>query len=231
MSTDATALGDLTVSMLRGEEGNQRKEVEKLIHWLAQTARPDVIHLSNSMLVGMAREIRRQLNVPIVCTLSGEDIFLEKLSAPWYELVRRELRECAGDVTAFISLNRYYADFMTEYAGIPREKIDVIPHGLKLGGHGTRRRKPGAAEFVIGYMARICEDKGLHHLVEAFALLAKDNTLPRVVLCLRATWADRTSATWRGSTPACGPPAWPTVFNTWASSIARRRSNSCNRSI
>jgi len=182
MSTDATALGDITVSMLRGEEGNQRKEVDKLVHWLATEVRPDIVHLSNSMLVGMAREIRRRLKVPIVCTLSGEDIFLEKLSPPWYEEARRVMRERAQDVDAFVSLNRYYADFMSDYASIDRGQIHVIPHGLKLAGHGTRQRPADRREFVIGYFARICADKGLHHLVDAFALLAKDRDLPPIVL-------------------------------------------------
>ncbi|MBI2825676.1 MAG: glycosyltransferase family 4 protein [Planctomycetia bacterium] len=185
MSTQAAGLGDLTVSMLRGEEGNQRKEVEKLVHWLASHVRPEVVHLSNSMLVGMAREIRRRLHVPIVCTLSGEDIFLEKLPAPWYEQARAALRERARDVTAFVALNRYYADFMSEYLDVEPERIHVIPHGLKLAGHGTRRRPPARREFVIGFLARICEDKGLHHLADALALLAGDEAAaggPPVVL-------------------------------------------------
>jgi glycosyltransferase involved in cell wall biosynthesis len=182
MSTDATQLGDITVSMLRGEEGNQRKEVDKLVHWLASEVRPDVVHLSNSMLVGMARAIRRRLNVPIVCSLSGEDIFLEKLAPPWYDEARRTLRERVHDVDAFVALNRYFADFMSEYATIDRAKIHVIPHGLKLAGHGTRKHKPGQREFVIGYFARICQDKGLHHLVDAFSLLANDRDLPPIVL-------------------------------------------------
>ena len=122
-----------------------------------------------AMLVGMAREIRRRLNVPIVCTLSGEDIFLEKLTPPWYQQAREALRERVQDVTAFVALNRYYADFMVDYAAIERDKIHVIPHGLKLAGHGTRQLvRPTSASFAIGYFARICEDKGLHHLVDAF---------------------------------------------------------------
>lgn len=185
ISTAAEELGDITVSMLRGEEGNQRKEVEKIVYWLEHDVRPDIVHLSNSMLVGMAREIRRRLNVPIVCTLSGEDIFLEKLSAPWYQKARDALRERVQDVTAFVALNRYYADFMVDYAGIEREKIHIIPHGLNLTGHGTRSRAENQREFRIGYFARICEDKGLHHLVDAFALLAQDGDLPPPVV-LRA---------------------------------------------
>jgi len=182
MSTEASALGAITVSMLRGEEGNQRKEVDKIVHWLATEVRPDVVHLSNSMLVGMAREIGRRLKVPIVCTLSGEDIFLEKLSPPWYQQARDVLRERAQDVTAFVALNRYYADFMSDYAAIDRARITVIPHGLKLAGHGTRARPAVRREVVIGYFARVCADKGLHHLADAFALLSQDRELPPLVL-------------------------------------------------
>jgi len=56
-ATRAEALGPLCVSMLRGEEGRQRKELEKLLHWLRRELRPDVVHLSTALLVGMARQI------------------------------------------------------------------------------------------------------------------------------------------------------------------------------
>ena len=81
-----------------------------------------------------------------------------------------------------MALNRYYADFMVDYAGIDRERIHIIPHGLKLEGHRTRERSADRSEFTIGYFARICEDKGLHHLVDAFTLLAKDRDLPPLSL-------------------------------------------------
>jgi len=182
MSTEASELGDITVSMLRGEEGNQRKEVAKMVHWLATEIKPDIVHLSNAMLIGMAREIRKALNVPIVCTLSGEDIFLDKLLSPYREQSQQVLRERADDVTAYVSLNRYYAHHMSEYMGIDPERVHVIPHGLKMAGHAEKRRPADRREVVIGYMARICPDKGLHHLVDAFVLLAKDKTLPPIKL-------------------------------------------------
>jgi len=182
MSTEATELGDITVSMLSGEEGNQRKEVAKLVHWLKHEIQPDVVHLSNAMLIGMAREIHRELKVPIVCTLSGEDIFLDKLLSPWREQAQRVLRERAGDVTAYVALNRYYAQHMGQYMNIAPEHIHVIPHGLKLDGHSEKVRPQAQREIVIGYMARICPDKGLHHLADAFVLLAQDKSLPPLVL-------------------------------------------------
>lgn len=177
-SVDPAKLGALTVSMLEGEQGRQRKEVAKLVDWLAREGRPDVVHLSNSMLTGMAREIGRQLGVPIVCSLSGEDIFLEKLPPKYYERARAVLRERAADVSMFVSLNRYFADYMADYLAIDRQRIHVIPHGLNLAGHGVRSGSAPDQPFTIGYFARICHDKGLHLLVEAFDLLKRQPGLP-----------------------------------------------------
>jgi len=164
-SLEAERLGDLTVSMLEGEHGRQSKEVRKLGHWLSSESKPDVVHLSNAMLLGMAREVRK-LDVPIVCSLSGEDIFLEKLAEPHYSRARAALRERAAEVESFVALNHYYADFMAEYLDVPRARISVIPHGLNLDGHGARKGSPDGV-FTIGYFARISPEKGLHNLIAA----------------------------------------------------------------
>jgi glycosyltransferase involved in cell wall biosynthesis len=212
-SVDPTQLGGMTVSMLRGEAGHQRKEVEKLVHWLLTDVKPDIVHLSNSMQIGMARMIRERCGPPVVCQLSGEELFLEKLGSPFYDEARAHLRERAADADAFVALNRYYADFMAEYLAADRAKVHVIPHGLNLEGHAVVKppAEPGAAgdgsndpvalvrqppalpgvraqnkhssePKIIGFLARICEDKGLHVLVEACELLARRNDLPRFEL-------------------------------------------------
>ncbi len=175
-SIEAEKLGDLTVSMLAGEHGHQRKEIQKLVHWLEHDAKPDVVHLSNSMLVGAAREISK-LGIRVVATLSGEDIFLEKLAEPFYSQARALLRERADDVDALVALNHYYADFMADYLHVDRDRIHVVPHGLNLAGHGTRVGRDDEP-FTIGYLARICPDKGLHNLIAAAELLAADARAP-----------------------------------------------------
>jgi glycosyltransferase involved in cell wall biosynthesis len=170
--------------MLRGEEGRQRKELEKLIRWLGDEIRPDLIHLSNAILVGLARELARRLNVPVVCTLSGEDIFLEKLPEPYYGEARAVLRERSADPAALVAMNRYYADFMAEYLAVPRQRIHVIPPGLNLEGHSQQppsRSREGPV--TIGYLARVCPEKGLHLLAEALRWLAEDPDLRPVRLC------------------------------------------------
>jgi len=175
-------LGDMTVSMLRGEAGNQRKEIEKLVDWLITDVRPDVVHLSNSMMIGMARMLNDHCGPPVICQLSGEDLFLEKLAPPHYEQARALLREQAAAVDAFVALNQYYADFMADYLAVDRGKVHVIPHGLKLDGHGKRIEKRPDEPRAIGYLARICDDKGLHLLVDACERLARRDDVPPFVL-------------------------------------------------
>jgi glycosyltransferase involved in cell wall biosynthesis len=205
-------LGRLTISVLRGEDGRQRKEVEKLLCWLEDELRPDVMHLSNVLLAGLARPLRERLGVPVVATLSGEDSFLEKLPQPWYDEARAVLRDRAGDLTAMTAMNGYYADFMAQYLAVPRERISVIRPGLKLDGYGQRSRHTSCAGLSgtptmqawcpvpttlpvqrIGFLSRICPEKGLHLLVEAAALLIKDGSLPpiRVVAAGYLDDADR----------------------------------------
>jgi len=178
-SVDPTQLGDLTVSMLRGELGYQRKELLKLVDWLVKDVKPDVVHLSNSMMLGLARMIAERCGPPVVCSLSGEDIFLEKLTPPYYEQARELLKERAGDVRAFVALNNYYANYMSEYLSVSRERIHVVPHGLRLEGHGIKPQQQNEiGVHRIGFLARICADKGLHLLVEAGELLAARDDLP-----------------------------------------------------
>ena len=182
MSTRPEHLGAMTVSMLEGEQGRQRKEVQKLVRWLDKEVRPDIVHLNNVMLIGSAREIQRQLNVPVVCSLSGEDIFLEKLVEPYYSSARSIIRQRSAEINAFVAMNNYFADFMAYYLSVPRERIEVIPPGLNLEDYGEQqdiielRRRP----FTIGYLARICPEKGLHQLVAALKILADDTSLPAV---------------------------------------------------
>src|SRR5215467_6097766 len=58
-------LGELTVSMLRGEDGFQRKEIRKLTSWLRSEPPPDIVTLPNSLLIGLARSIREAVGRPV----------------------------------------------------------------------------------------------------------------------------------------------------------------------
>lgn len=163
-------LGELTVSMLEGEDGRQRKELHKLIHWLRNESPPDCINLPNSLLISLARPIKEALNRPVVCTLQGEDLFLEGLANDYRNRSLDLMRENVRHVDGFISVSDYYGEFMSDYLGIPRSKIHVVPLGINLEGYSA---KPPAKSdvFKIGFFARVAPEKGLHVLCEAYRLL------------------------------------------------------------
>ena len=177
IQVDPRMLGALTVSTLRGESGYQRKEVEKLVHWLAGEPRPDVVNLPNSMLIALAAPIRRVLQRPIVVTLQGDDLFLDGLTEPFkaqsLELIRQQIK----DVDLFVSISDYYTDYMTDYLRIPRAKMRTVPLGIRA--EDFEGRAPLAREpFTIGYFARVAPEKGLHNLAEAYRILRQERGLP-----------------------------------------------------
>jgi glycosyltransferase involved in cell wall biosynthesis len=164
--------------MLQGEHGRQRKEVAKLLRWLERDVRPDLVHLTSALLSGMVEELKRRLKVPVLCSLQGDDIYLEALPEPYrqrcLDMVRRHCRSIDG----FISTSHYYADFMAGYFDIPRERIHVVWPGINLAGHGGPRPAADGRAFTVGYFARICPEKGLHVLAEAFRLLRQTPGAP-----------------------------------------------------
>ena len=189
-SVDARQLGDLTLSVLQGEDGRQSKELEKLVAWLRDVHRPEIVVLPNSMFLGMARRIREELGVPVLCAVQGEDLFLGQLAEPTASSVLRTLREKARDVDGLISMSRYYADFMADFLEVEPARIHVVKLGLKLDGHG-RQPPPGDSPFSVGYLARLCPEKGLHLLAEAFRLLAERAGQEQVRLRIAGYTAER----------------------------------------
>ena len=173
VKTKPEMLGELTVSMLKGEHGFQKKEIDKLVSWLAAEIKPQIMNLTNVLLSGMVHTLKQRLKVPILATLQGDDIFLESLPADYRAEAIDYIRAHCQEIDGFIATSRYYADFMTEYLGLPRNKIAVVYPGLNLKGHGEGR-EASAPPFNIGYFARICPEKGFHVLAEAFRLLQKN---------------------------------------------------------
>ncbi|HEY5938426.1 MAG TPA: glycosyltransferase family 4 protein [Kofleriaceae bacterium] len=170
IKVDPKSLGELTVSMLRGGQGFQRKEIDKLLEWLRTEPKFDVINLPYTLLIGLAETLRRELGTPICCTLQGEDLFLDGLGEPWRQQSLDLIRTASAHVDLFLPVSRYYLDYMPGFLGIPREKMRMVPLGINTDGFGPRASRP-PGPFTIGYFARIAPEKGLHVLAEAYRRL------------------------------------------------------------
>lgn len=173
-------LGKLTVSTMMGKHGRQRREVHKLVDSLAQL-RPGLVNLPNTMFLQLARPIKDALGIPVVCTLTGEDLFIDGLPEPYRSTVISLIRRLAPDVDGFVALSRYYADYCIDRFGVAAECLHVVPAGILADGD-ERGECPADEPFTVGYMARICPEKGLHVLCDAVRLLRSEGKKVRLTV-------------------------------------------------
>ncbi len=186
IAVDPKLLGALTVSTLRGADGHQHKEIDKLIGFLADEPAPDVVNIPYALLISLAAPIKRALGCPVVVTLQGEDLFLEALPEPFRTEALELVRAQVADVDLFIAVSDYYARFMRDYLRIPESKLRVAPLGVNVSDLSVTTRFPAPGSrlpaspgpFTIGYFARVAPEKGLHNLAEAYRILRTVKGLP-----------------------------------------------------
>jgi glycosyltransferase involved in cell wall biosynthesis len=181
-NTRAEDVGELTVSMLRGEEGNQSREVEELVGWLKVNHPYDMVSLSNVLLVGMTRRLKEQLRVPIVCMLQGEDTFLDGLPERQRTTAWRILSERARDIDLFIAPSRYFGELMARRLNLASERVRVVHNGINLDGFTNCEPRTANHEPTLGYFARMCPEKGLALAVEVFIALKRGGRIPNLQL-------------------------------------------------
>jgi glycosyltransferase involved in cell wall biosynthesis len=158
--------------VLRGEEGFQRKEIQKLTAWLVREELPDIVTLPNSLLIGLARPIREALKRPLCCTLQGEELFLSELPEPHQTQALELMRASVAEVDGFAAVSEFAADYWLRRLAIPERKMHVTPLGINLEGyHPGQRVREGS--FAVGYLARVAPEKGLHLLAESYIRLRR----------------------------------------------------------
>lgn len=183
--TGGPEVAGMTLSMLRGELGNQASEIEELIAWLRISfdgAKPDVVWLSTALQAGLARRIRAELGVPVIGFLQGEDSFIDGLgpaAGETWNLLSERMR----DATAWVAPSRYFAELMARRLGWAANELRVIPNGVTL-----PEPLPRDSQLTIGYLARFVPGKGIGMLVEAFILLRRE--MPEVRLRCAGSMTD-----------------------------------------
>lgn len=174
--TDPRQLGALTVSMLQGESGFQKKEILKLISWLNQQSPPDVINLGNSLLLGLAKPLRNALQRPVCCTLQGENLFLDGLPEPYRKKALESIRHQIQSVDGFTPVSRHCSNTMQEMFGIDSDRMHLVPLGVKAEDYGNQRASRSGI-FRVGYLSRIAPEKGLQELCQAYRRLKQQKNI------------------------------------------------------
>lgn len=181
-STSATGLEDMTISMLLGEEGKQKEELERMTDWIAEHCKPDVIHISNALLLGLAHKMKQKLNVPIVCSLQDEDVWVDVMEAEARDEVWELMARKGVEVDAYIAVSKYFADRMKPVLKIDSKKLHTIHLGVDPKDYQFIQK--GKDSRHIGYVSRLCHENGMDILVDAFIRLKKDAQYGDVKLIL-----------------------------------------------
>ena len=179
-STRAKGLEDMTVSMLLGEEGRQKKELDYMVNWIAEHCKPDIIHISNALLLGLARRFKEKIGVPVLCTLQDEDVWIDPMQPNFQKKIWELMHERAKDVDVLVAVSHFFAGVMKQRMNIPDEKIKTIHLGVDVNDYNyipTREK-----ERNVGYISRMCHKDGFDIVVDAFIELKKKSGFEDVKL-------------------------------------------------
>ena len=171
--TSPNLLGALTISMLRGSKGRQRKEFRRLLDWLSTDIQPNVMVFTNLLIGGGIPEVKRLGTTRVFVTLQGDDIFLDSLPVKFRTKAIELMRRLVPSIDGFLIHSIDYADRMASLLEIPASKIHLVPLGIDVSDFRNISRTQSLPEFfTIGYLARMAPEKGLHRLVDAFIAIA-----------------------------------------------------------
>ena len=169
--TSSKDLGEITLSTFRGEDGPLVKEVNKVLQWFKKNGTPEVILLSTIMLAGIGKVLKRELKVPVLGFLQGEDAFLDSLLPEYRSEAWRLLSDDVAKLDGCIAPSKYFGNLMADRLNLSKSEVLYHPNGITLEGFQPSSECPTPPS--IGYLARLCPLKGLDLLVDSFIELKK----------------------------------------------------------
>jgi glycosyltransferase involved in cell wall biosynthesis len=177
-TTSAEGMEDMTLSMIEGEGRAFEENVKELIDWVKQTEKPDIIQLSSSLLLGIAKELKKETGMPIVCSLQDEEVWIDSLKSEFVEKAWRGVLANAKFVDRFITTSQYYQQVVeTKLPQLGR--VDLIYPGIDVARYQS---KEYPIDPTIGFFYRMNELDGLDILADAFVLLKQRGSVPRLKL-------------------------------------------------
>ena len=179
-STNAKGLEDMTLSMLLGEQGNQKEELDHMVNWIAEHCKPDIIHISNALLLGLAKRLKEEIGVPVLCSLQDEDVWIDPMQPKFQKKIWNLMHDRAKDVDMLVSVSDFFAGVMKQRMNLPDEKVRTIHLGVDIEDYNyiSTKEKPRN----VGYISRMCHKDGFDIVVDAFVGLKKKSGFEDVKL-------------------------------------------------
>jgi glycosyltransferase involved in cell wall biosynthesis len=179
-TTNTDGLEDMTLSMIKGEKAFPEKELMRLVRYLTENGKPDIIHLSNALIIGLARQLKRHMDVKVVCSLLNEDDWIEDMAEPYRSDAWKLISEEAVNVDTFITPSNYYKELFISKTGYSGNNVFIVPLAIDTRNLNILPKKNNYP--AVGYFSRINSPNGFDKLVDAFIDLKSGDILPGLTL-------------------------------------------------
>jgi glycosyltransferase involved in cell wall biosynthesis len=179
-TTSTEGFEELTINMIEGDNAFRKEEVDRLVKYLLKDGKPDIIHLSNALILGIARQLKKRIDVKIVCSLLNEDDWIDDMAEPFRSRAWKMIAKEADHVDVFVTPSNYYKNLFRSKTGLLCKNVMVVPLGFDLEKETLSRkeREPSA----IGYFSRVNHHNGFDKLVDAFIELKNKDLIPGLTL-------------------------------------------------
>lgn len=179
-TTSTEGYEELTINMIEGDNAFRKTEVERMIRYILKEGKPDIIHLSNALILGIARQLKKRIDVKVVCSLLNEDDWIDDMDEPFRSRAWQMVAKEAGYVDVFVTPSNYYRELFKSKTGLKGENVLVVPLGFDPETDDISRsdREPSS----IGYFSRVNSHNGFDKLVDAFIEMKKQDKIPGLSL-------------------------------------------------
>jgi hypothetical protein len=117
-TTRTDGLEELTLNMIEGDNAFRKNEVDRLVKYILKEGKPDIIHLSNALILGLARQIKKRLDVKVVCSLLNEDDWIDEMAEPFQSRAWQMIAKESIYVDSFITPSIYSRDLFCRKTGL-----------------------------------------------------------------------------------------------------------------
>jgi len=179
-TTSAEGYEELTINMIEGDNAFRKTEVERLIKYLMKDGKPDIIHLSNALILGIARQLKKRIDVKVVCSLLNEDDWIDDMAEPFRSRAWQMIAREAGYVDIFVTPSNYYKELFKNKTKLKCDNVMVVPLGFDP--ENDTLPRPEREPSAIGYFSRINQHNGFDKLVDAFIEMKKKDMIPGLTL-------------------------------------------------
>ena len=179
-TTSTEGYEELTINMIEGDNAFRKAEVDRLVKYIMKDGKPDIIHLSNALILGIARQLKKRMDVKVVCSLLNEDDWIDDMAEPFRSRAWKMIAKEAGHVDIFVTPSNYYKELFKSKTALKCDNVMVVPLGFDPESDTVSRpeREPSA----IGYFCRINNYNGFDKLVDAFIEMKKQDLIPGLTL-------------------------------------------------